>query len=89
MPALSRGDADAEGAVGQHIVYASPGTFAAFRKTGRFSDGTVLMRITGADADLAAREKFFEPRLIAGEPCADIRDENGGTMGSQQVDADR
>ncbi len=38
------GDADTGGAVGQHIVYASPGTIAAFRKTGGFPDGTVLVK---------------------------------------------
>jgi len=27
-----------------HVVYASPGTIAAFRQTGRFSDGAVLVK---------------------------------------------
>jgi Cytochrome P460 len=27
-----------------HVVYASPGTAAAYRKTGRFADGTVLIK---------------------------------------------
>jgi len=27
-----------------HIVYASPGTIAAYRKNGRFADGSVLVK---------------------------------------------
>ena len=38
------GDADTGSEIGQHIVYASPGTVEAFRKTGRFPDGAVLVK---------------------------------------------
>lgn len=38
------GDADTGGEVGQHVVYASPGTIAAFRETGAFPDGTILVK---------------------------------------------
>ena len=38
------GDADTGGEVGQHVVYASPGTIAAYRKTGAFPDGAVLVK---------------------------------------------
>ena len=38
------GDADTGGKIGQHIVYASPGTVTAYRKTGKFPDGTVLVK---------------------------------------------
>ena len=33
-----------KGSKGLHIVYASPGTIAAYRKTGRFPDGSVLVK---------------------------------------------
>ncbi len=32
------------GSKGMHVVYASPGTIAAYRKTGHFPDGTVLVK---------------------------------------------
>ncbi|WP_108881204.1 cytochrome P460 family protein [Anderseniella sp. Alg231-50] len=38
------GDADTGGNIGQHIVYASPGTVKAYRKTGKFPDGAVLVK---------------------------------------------
>jgi len=38
------GDADTGGEVGQHIVYASPGTVKAYRNTGKFPDGAVLVK---------------------------------------------
>ena len=38
------GDADTGGGIGQHIVYASPGTIEAYRKTGKFPDGAVLVK---------------------------------------------
>lgn len=38
------GDADTGGKIGQHIVYASPGTVKAYRETGKFPDGTVLVK---------------------------------------------
>ena len=37
-------DADSGSAVGQHIVYASPGNIAAYRQSGQFPDGTVLVK---------------------------------------------
>ena len=33
-----------QGSKEMHVVYASPGTIAAFRKRGRFPDGTVLVK---------------------------------------------
>jgi len=38
------GDADTGGKIGQHIVYASPGTVKAYRATAKFPDGTVLVK---------------------------------------------
>jgi hypothetical protein len=35
---------EGEGSVEMHIVYASPGTIAAYRKDGHFPDGTVLVK---------------------------------------------
>jgi hypothetical protein len=37
-------DDDKPGAKQLHVVYASPGTRAAFKKTGEFPDGTVLVK---------------------------------------------
>lgn len=34
----------AEGSKGLHVVYASPGTTAAYRKDGHFPDGTILVK---------------------------------------------
>lgn len=34
----------AQGSKGLHVVYASPGAIAAYRKDGRFPDGTVLVK---------------------------------------------
>ena len=35
---------DKPGAKQLHVVYASPGTRAAFKNTGKFPDGTVLVK---------------------------------------------
>ena len=35
---------DGKGAKQMHVVYASPGTITAFRKTGHFADGAVLVK---------------------------------------------
>jgi len=37
-------DSDTGGETGQHIVYASPGTVEAYRATGKFPDGAVLVK---------------------------------------------
>lgn len=39
-----KSDTDDGENLGQHVVYASPGSVAAFRKTGLFPDGTVLVK---------------------------------------------
>src|SRR5881396_2278217 len=36
--------AEGKGSKELHVVYASPGTIAAYRKDGRFPDGTVLVK---------------------------------------------
>lgn len=38
------GDVDTGGKIGQHIVYGSPGTVKAYRETGKFPDGAVLVK---------------------------------------------
>lgn len=40
--------------LGQHVVYASPGTIAAYRKTGKFPDGAVVVKelLKGKTEDL-------------------------------------
>lgn len=38
------GDADTGGGVGLHVVYAPPAAVDAYRKTGAFPDGTVLVK---------------------------------------------
>lgn len=38
------GDADTDGAVGLHVVYAPRDAVAAYRRTGAFPDGTVLVK---------------------------------------------
>jgi hypothetical protein len=37
-------NAKAQGSKGLHVVYASPGAIAAYRKDGRFPDGSVLVK---------------------------------------------
>ena len=39
-----KGEGEEGSNIGQHIVYASPGTIKAFRETGKFEDGTVLVK---------------------------------------------
>lgn len=38
------GDVDTGGEIGMHVVYASEGTVKAYRKTGKFPDGAVLVK---------------------------------------------
>jgi hypothetical protein len=44
LGAWSAADDKAPGAKQLHIVYASPGTRAAYKRTGKFPDGTVLVK---------------------------------------------
>ncbi|MEM7224400.1 MAG: cytochrome P460 family protein [Pseudomonadota bacterium] len=52
------GDADTGGEVGLHIVYAPKSAIAGYRATGRFPDGTVLVKelFTGATETLTTGE---------------------------------
>ena len=50
---------DGPGAKEMHVVYASPGTIAAYRKDGHFPDGTVLVK-----EDNRNRKQCRHPRWL-------------------------
>ncbi|WP_022723618.1 cytochrome P460 family protein [Rhodopseudomonas sp. B29] len=57
---------DGKGAKQMHVVYASPGTIAAFRKTGHFPEGAVLVKevYEATTKDMTTGSVSHEDKLV-------------------------